>query len=168
MRNLSWVTMLAVTLATVQPLVRELPTVAADPTGNTPDGAHPDLEQEVRRLLKELAGDTRMQRMEAERRLLSLGPKVLPHLPAPELLPSNSVREVVRRIRLELERAAAVDSVRPSLVTLAGTESLEDALAAITRQTGNLVEGRLLPVAVLQQKIGLEVKVLRSGKLLTT
>lgn len=158
MRNLSWVTMLAVTLATIQPLVRELPTVAADPTGNTPGGAQPDLEQEVRRLLKELAGDTRMQRMEAERRLLSLGPKVLPHLPAPELLPSNSVREVVRRIRLELERAAAVDSVRPSLVTLDGTESLEDALATITRQTGNLVEGRFLPAAVLQQKIGLEVK----------
>lgn len=162
MRDLRWLTMLAVTLVTIAPLVRELPTVAADPpeklTGNSSDPGTPDLEQEMRRLLKELAGENRAQRLDAERRLLALGPQVLPHLPAPELLPSNSVREVVRRIRLELERASAVNSVRPSRVTLDGTESLEDALAAITRQTGNLVEGRFLPAEMLQQKIGLEAK----------
>ena len=158
MRNLRWLTMLAVTLATNLPLVRELPTVAADPTGNFPAIEQPDLEQEVRRLLKELAGDTRAQRIEAERRLLALGPQVLTHLPVPGLLPSNSVREVVRRIRLDLERIAAVDSVRPSRVTLDGTESLGAALTEITRQTGNLIEGRLLPADVLLQKSGLKAK----------
>ncbi len=87
-----------------------------------------------------------------------LGPQVLPQLPAPELLPSNSVREVVRRIRLQLEQTAAVDSVRPSHATLDGTESLGDALADIARQTGNLVEGRSLPDDVLQQRIGVKAQ----------
>jgi hypothetical protein len=157
MRNLRWLTMLAVTLATILPLVGKLQAVMADPPGKTANEAS-DLELAVQRLLKDLAGDSRAQRVDAERQLRALGPRVLPHLPAPELLPSNSVREVVRRIRLELERAAANESVRPSRVTLDGTETLEDALAAITRQTGNLVEGRLLPAAMLQRTTGLQAK----------
>ena len=162
MRNLRWLTMLAVTLVTISPRVREMPAVAADPREKLNDGpsnrAKPEIEQVVRRLLLELAGESRAQRLDAERQLRALGPQVLPYLPAPELLPSNSVREVVRRIRLELERAAAVDSVRPSLVTLDGMEALEDALSAITRQTGNLVEGRFLVANLRQQKIGLEAR----------
>jgi hypothetical protein len=151
MRNLRWLTMLAVTLATIAPLDRERPIVAAEPARKTAD-----LEQQIRSLLKDLAGDTRAQRREAERQLLALGPQALPYLPAPELLPSNSVREMVRRIRLQLERTAAVDSVRPSPVTLDGALSLRDALAAMTRQTGNLVDGHSLPADVLQQNVGLK------------
>src|SRR5437016_3733168 len=114
MRNLRWWTMLAATLATLAPIARKLPVMAADPAASSPLVKQSDLEPEVRQLLKDLAGETRAQRTEAERRLRALGPSVLPYLPSPELLPSNSVREVVRRIRLDLERAAAVESMRSS------------------------------------------------------
>src|SRR5579872_3878156 len=151
MRNLRWLTILVVTLATITTVFRELPTVAAGPPDDTAA-----LQKQVRRLLNDLAGDTRAQRIEAERRLLALGPPILPHLPAPELLPSNSVREVVRRIRLELERTAAADSVRLSRVRLDGTESVRDAVACITLQTGNLVEARFLPADLLRKEVGLK------------
>ena len=58
----------------------------------------PEIEVEVRQLLVELSAATREQRSLAEKRLLELGPRVLPLLPAPELLPSASVREAVRRV----------------------------------------------------------------------
>ncbi len=164
MRNLRCLTMFAVTLATVVPLVCIVPALTADPPDRAPadspaktaGAAQPDLEHEVRRLLNDLAGDTRAQRTEAERRLLELGPRVLPYLPAPELLPSNSVREAVRRIRLELERAAALESIKPSRVTFDEHLPLTAALDEITKQSGNLVIGRFLPDATQGQLTGIK------------
>lgn len=163
MRNVRWLTMLAVTFVTIPPLVRELPNVAADPPDDaalrdltdtkTPDREQPDLEHQVRRLLIDLADAGRATRVEAERKLLALGPQVLVHLPAPELLPSNSVREAVRRIRVQLERIAAVESVLPARVTLDERMSLAATLADISKQTGNLVVGRSLPAGSLRQMI---------------
>ena len=158
MRNLCWLTTLALTIAAIPTLVPVLPTLASDPARNPAACEQPDLESDVRRLIKDLSGDTRTQRIEAERRLVALGPQVLSHLPAPDLLPSNSVREVVRRIRLELERTAAIDSVRPALVTLDGAHSLRNALTEIARQTGNRIEVSLLPDDVLQHQCGLKAK----------
>lgn len=160
MRNLRRLTMLAVTLVTISPLVSRMPTVAADPPQDSPekrpDRQKTDVEQEVRRLLKELASDTRAQRLDAERQLLALGPRALPHLPAPDLLPSNSVREAVRKIRLELERTAAMNSVRPSRVSFDEKKTLAATLTDISKETGNLVIFRSLPDVTLRQMTDLK------------
>lgn len=121
-----------------------------------PANQSPEFERELQGLLEDLAGETRQRRSAAEKRLLELGPKVLAHLPAPELLPSNSVREAVRRIRLELGRRQARESVLSSRVTLDRELPLSAALAEITRQTGNVVDGRGLPADVLARPIALE------------
>jgi hypothetical protein len=151
-------------------LMRDLPSIkilvaaiaiAATPRHASPVAAAeqveslPALDQEVRRLIGELAGQTRSQRSAAEKRLLELGPQALPHLPAAELLPSNSVREAVRRIRLELERRQARESVLPARVTLDGPHSLAEILAEMTRQTGNVVDGRSLPAELLEREVEL-------------
>lgn len=100
----------------------------------------PTMRDEVRRLLAELDAADRAARADAERRLLELGPAVLPLLPPPELLPEVSVREAVRRVRIDLERRQARQSAEASRITLHGEMTLHDALRAITRQTGNVIE----------------------------
>src|SRR5262245_38788858 len=57
----------------------------------------PDLPTQVRALIQQLDAETLAARAAAEKKLMDLGPGVLPALPAPELLPNASVRESVRR-----------------------------------------------------------------------
>jgi hypothetical protein len=142
------VVLLATVFATA---VTSLP--RAEVCASEPESTAPPLEQEVRQLLQGLSAETRNQRAAAEKRLLELGPKVLLHLPAPELLPSNSVREAVRRIRLELERRQARESILPSRVSLQRPHSLAETFKEITRQTGNVVDGRGLPPEVLERPL---------------
>jgi hypothetical protein len=73
-------------------------------------------------------------------------------------LPSASVREAVRRVRVELERRAARESVLPSRVTLARTLSAREALAEIARQTLNRIDSGLLPQKLLEQPIDADFK----------
>lgn len=153
MRSARWLMVLLAVCGGAAPVVRAITVAAAEA-----DEAAATLEQEVRRLIGELAGEERAARVGAERRLLELGPKVLPLLPAPELLPSVSVREAVRRIRVELERVRARESVEASRVTLAGKKSLAEAISEITRQTGNQIDGRSLAVEVQQQAADLDVR----------
>jgi hypothetical protein len=137
------------------PVLPDAPVAAAAPVDKSPD-----LDRQVRQLVDDLGAATRAQRMAAEKRLLELGPQVLPLLPVSELLPTISVREAVRRIRVELERAAARASVLPSRVTLAGKQSLADALAEMTRQTQNRLDGHLLPEATRKAPVDLKVDAL--------
>src|SRR5262249_43432274 len=109
------------------PVVPDSPNTAAGDEASA-------LEREVRQLLDDLGAATRAQRLAAEKRLFELGPKVLPLLPPSDLLPTISVRQAVHRIRVELERIAARESVLPSRVTLKGELSLADTLAEMTRQ----------------------------------
>lgn len=166
MRNLCSLTIVLAVLTPGRPaLARQAPIndpAANDPAANEPAANEPaandakagaSLEDEVRQLVKDLGSDTRAQRAGAERRLRELGPKVLPHLPPSELLPSVSVRESVRRIRLDLERIAARESVLPSRVTLRGRLPVGAALGEISRQTGNVLDGRELPQDFLMQPI---------------
>lgn len=153
MWQLRFLTTLLAALGMFVPNLPTMPVVAADPAQSAADFEH-----EVRTLLRDLEAETREQRVLAEKRLLALGPRVLPLLPAPELLPTVSVREAVRRIRFELERTAARESVLPSRVTLVGKKSLGETLAEMTRQTGNRLDVRSLPEDRLQQPVNLEVK----------
>jgi hypothetical protein len=151
MRNLCWKLAFLLGGTWLAPGLPVAPIVAAEPADKAPD-----LEQEVRRLLANLGGETRAQRIAAEKRLLELGPKVLPLLPAPELLPSNSVREAVRKIRIELERRQARESALPSKVNLAGSKTLAETLAEIARQTGNRLDGQRLTERLLNEAVELD------------
>lgn len=95
--------------------------------------------QQVSRLLKKLDAKSRQQRLAAEAELLKLGPAILDSLPPPDLLPNASVREAVRRLRTQLERTAAEESIRASHVTLTGELTIREIVAAISDQTGNNV-----------------------------
>src|SRR4029077_17059752 len=119
MRNRRWSITFLAAMGLCAPILPGLTVVTAKPAARSPE-----LEQEVRQLLSDLASDTRSRRVAAEKRLIELGPGVLALLPAPELLPSVSVREAVRRIRFELERAGARESVLPSRVTVQGKMSI--------------------------------------------
>lgn len=91
-------------------------------------------------LLRELEAPTLADRTRAERKLLDLGPDVLPLLPAPELAPNVSVREAIRRVRVQLERRAAKESALASRITLRGETTVAELLSQLTRQTRNRVE----------------------------
>ncbi|MGE5192696.1 MAG: hypothetical protein ACM3U2_09350 [Deltaproteobacteria bacterium] len=156
MRNLRWWLAFLAAGAFFAPGWPDAPVVADEPAEKSSD-----LEHEVRRLLADLAGETRAQRMAAEKRVIELGPKILPLLPAPELLPTVSVREAVRRIRVELEQTQARESVLPSKVTLAGSKSLAETIAEITRQTDNRLDGGQLGERLLQEPVDLDFQDVR-------
>lgn len=111
--------------------------------------AQPSASKEtVAKLIRDLDADARKVRQQAERALLAAGPEILPLLPAPELLPNVSVREAVRRIRRQLERTQALESIKPSRITFAGRHSLAEVLAEIGKQTGNRLDMAAIPDAV--------------------
>ena len=91
-------------------------------------------------LLRELEAPALADRTRAERKLLDLGPDVLPLLPAPELTPNVSVREAVRRVRVQLERRAAKESALASRITLRGEMTVAELLSQFTKQSRNRVE----------------------------
>jgi hypothetical protein len=111
------------------------------------------LPNEVRVQVARLNSARRNDRSAAERRLIELGPAVLPHLPAPDLLPSNSVRDAVNRIRAELERRQARESVAESRVTLSAKLPVEEALHELSRQSRNPIEIKGVPPLILERAI---------------
>lgn len=97
------------------------------------------LEQTVRRLLRDLDAPERAKRDGAERQLIGLG------VPALELLPDASPRDSAElkqrldRVRGVLQMARAEAFVKASLVTLSGEYPLSRILAEIEQQTGNKI-----------------------------
>ena len=90
-------------------------------------------------LIRDLDARTLSERSRAERQILDLGSVVLKKLPAPELIESTPVRESIRRIRKQLEQRAAIESSRPSRVSLKGEFTLRQILVEIHKQTSNEV-----------------------------
>lgn len=93
----------------------------------------------VRELIVALESDQRAVRVQSERDLTAIGPAALQYLPAPDVLPSVSVRQAVRRVRVVLEHRAARESVKASRVTLRGEFPLSELIAELSRQTGNAI-----------------------------
>jgi len=112
----------------------------------------------VRELIGQLASSTRAVRAQAERDLVSLGSIALPHLPAPELLPTVSVKQAVRRIRVVLEHQAAEHSVKASTVTLGGEMTLAELIPRLSRQTGNTISVEKLTGRQLNGAISVDWK----------
>jgi len=111
------------------------------------------IKQQISELIEKLDSNQRVVRQRAEIQLVALGKPVLSLLPPPELVSSNSVREALQRVRLEIEKQAAKDSIKASHVNLKGKFSLKQILSAITDQTGNQLDATNLPEPVLQQNI---------------
>lgn len=109
----------------------------------------------VQRWIEQLEAPTLAERFRAERELLDLGPKILPWLPAKELLPGANSREAVPRIRHLLQKQLAHDSVKPTQVNLSGNLTLAELVAEITKQTGNRLRlAKDLPASLTESRIG--------------
>lgn len=107
---------------------------------DNPPSGNLELRETIELLLKQLDSQMLSDRVQAERSLLDLGPGTLTYLPPPELTTSVSVREAVKRIRVQLERRAARDSALASVVRLSGEFPVTELLKQITTQTHNRVE----------------------------
>lgn len=114
-------------------------------SSGTPDEPSEELAQRVETLVGQLSAETLQDRVQAQKALLELGPKVLPLLPAPEVLADASARDAVERLRARLEHRKARESVQPGRVTLKGDFPLTDLLERIAAQTGNRIDASELP-----------------------
>lgn len=109
--------------------------------GQTTENAAPapDLGAKVRALVGKqgLGHDEMAKRDEAEKALIALGPDVIALLPTvtPRMPAEDQVR--LKRVRKVLEDAVIATATKPSAVTLTGEMSLSQAIAEITKQTGN-------------------------------
>ena len=97
-----------------------------------------DLAAIAQALAQELGAVEKSKRDEAEKKLLELGPAAIDAIPEiNERMPAEMAMRI-RRVRVQLEKAAAEASVQASTVSLAGQQMpLTEALAAIQKQTGN-------------------------------
>jgi len=106
--------------------------------GPVREGPVPNPAKEVALLVKQLNAATAAERDAAEKQLLAMGAKVLPLLPTVATVSAPELKVRLARIRNQLEKVGAVDSAKGSRVTLQGKSlKLQEALAAITKQTGN-------------------------------
>ena len=133
MRSVSVLTVLLSLLVLAAPGLRAA-------RGQSPVESPTVLRTTIDGLLRELEAPMLADRTRAERKLLDLGPDVLPLLPAPELTPNVSVREAVRSVRVQLERRAARESALASRITLSGETTVAELLSQITKQTRNRIE----------------------------
>ena len=78
--------------------------------------ADSDIAPQVRRLVRQLNAQKLVQRDEAERMLIELGPAVLDLLPKRAVRTPPEVTERLGRVRDRLERAAAEDAIQASRV----------------------------------------------------
>ncbi|MEQ8790536.1 MAG: hypothetical protein RIC55_29840 [Pirellulaceae bacterium] len=109
--------------------------------GQTPDEAALLMQAQLRRLVRQLDDDELAVREQAEEALIALGPSALDLLPDDETGLSAEVKQRLGRVRQTLEDLAVQSAIQATTVTLNGTMSLQDAVAAIAKQTGNNIAG---------------------------
>lgn len=128
------------------------------PAGPSLTAAEPDagLRREVAEYVSELASPLRSERVAAEQALLKLGPQVLELLPGSDEFNDQATRFAVRRLRIQLERVAAEESVRPALVSLRGTLSVEEIAARIEQQSGNRIDVEAVSKAAREANIDVD------------
>ncbi|MCH7728320.1 MAG: hypothetical protein IH991_17860 [Planctomycetes bacterium] len=103
-----------------------------------------DLAPQVRRLERQLNDDSLSRRSAAEKTLIEMGPDILDFLSpvTPRMPPERKIR--IARIRKALELQLGEALANASVVSLDGEMSVSDALAAISKQTGNSITGHEL------------------------
>lgn len=95
---------------------------------------------DTRRVLRDLEADRLQTRDDAERRLIEMGPQVLPFLPTVTPRTSGELKVRLQRIRQALQQSKSENFFDASTVTLTGTLTIAEAIDAIERQTGNVIE----------------------------
>lgn len=97
-----------------------------------------ELADDVARLVRQLDASELSQRDDAERKLLELGPAVLPLLPVIGERTPAEVALRVTRVQQKVLQAQANAAAEPTTVTLKGTDlPISEVLAAVAKQTGN-------------------------------
>ncbi|MBE6425434.1 MAG: hypothetical protein E7029_05510 [Planctomycetaceae bacterium] len=89
-------------------------------------------------LVKALSSPSAAKRAEAEKELLEFGPAVLPFLP--ESVRSPEARMRLNRVRTQLERQTAEDSLEAGRVTLEAETPVSEIPDKVVQQTQDLVE----------------------------
>ncbi|QDU52644.1 hypothetical protein [Gimesia panareensis] len=130
-------------------------TLSAQPATDRP-AEQKTISAQVTQLIRQLDDQQRMVRQRAELELVELGKPVLSLLPAPELVASQSVREALQRVRLQIEKRAARNSIKASRINLQGRFSLKQVLQAIARQTENQLDWTQLTESQLKQNIDVQ------------
>ena len=118
--------------------------------------------------VKQLIAGTRSERVAAQRELLTAGPGVLEWLPPLDSIHDIAAREQLRRIRIELERRSAKESVQASLLTLSAEMTLADAFRAVREQSKNRFAWKALPADVLSQSIATDINSVPFWQVMTT
>jgi len=96
-----------------------------------------ELAAKVKTFVAQLDSNEAAKREAAERELVAIGPDVLPLLPAVNDRTPAEVKNRLNRVRNVLIKAEIEAATKPALVTLAGEMPASEALAEISKQTGN-------------------------------
>jgi hypothetical protein len=114
-------------------LILSLALIGQAPVAESPD----ELSAQVQKLVRQLDDEELARREAAEEALVELGPQALDLLPENTPRTSAETKERLGRVRRQLEIALAESIALPTMVTLEGEMLLSEAIAAITKQTGN-------------------------------
>ena len=119
-------------------LLASLVLSAADAPADTAPASDGAAKDQVAALVKQLDARELTARDEAERKLLELGPPVLPLLPRISDETPAEVALRVSRVQQKLLQAQADAAAAPTLVTLKATDApISEVFADIAKQTGN-------------------------------
>ncbi len=100
----------------------------------------PEMSTQVRRLVRQLDSDVLAERVDAEKRLVELGPKALSLLPETTDTMSAELKERLERARNKLQLQVADLATTESRVTLDAKQTrVSKLLEEIAKQTGNKV-----------------------------
>jgi len=99
--------------------------------------ADSQLKAKVDQLVPQLDSNEAAKRDAAEKELIALGPEALPLLPATGPRTPAEVRVRLSRVRAALVKAEVEAVTRPAVVSLSGEMPVSQAMAELTRQTGN-------------------------------
>jgi hypothetical protein len=102
--------------------------------------------------VEQLSSPQRNRRLDAEEQLIQLGPEILDWLPPLDTIAEATTRASLRRIRVALEREAAVHSLAPSRVHWPKGITLEEALKRLREQSGNPIAWEI-DAALLRQPV---------------
>ncbi len=94
---------------------------------------------DVRQALRDLDSDTLADRDAAEKKLIAMGPAVVPYLPEVSGSTSGEMKIRLQRIREQLQNVKIETYFQPSMISLSGKMSLQDAIDKIGKQSGNRI-----------------------------
>lgn len=136
---ISCLSLVALLLASTSSAQDKLDPASPSPTASESTGEKSVSLPEMRKLLRDLDSAELATRDAAEKRLIELGPGVVPYLPEISSNTSGEMKIRLQRIRDQLQTSNIKTFFEASLVTLQGKMKAAEAIAQITEQTGNKI-----------------------------